>query len=77
MFEGDSAVTCALKFPLMLMGGQEEGLACTPRSEDPHRREQKLPLLQFFWWLYDIKIIGDNFVAPAYDQLQRRGEDLK
>ena len=77
MFEGDSADTGALKFPLMLMGGQAEGLACTPRSEDPHRREHKLQLLLFFWWLYDIKIVGDNFVAPAYDQLQMRWEDLK
>ena len=29
MFEGDSADTCAEKFPLMSMGGQAEGLACT------------------------------------------------
>ena len=28
MFEGDSADTCAGKFPLMLMGGLAEGLAC-------------------------------------------------
>ena len=27
MFEGDSADMCARKFPLMLMGGQAEGLA--------------------------------------------------
>ena len=26
MFEGDSADTCAGKFPLVSMGGQEEGL---------------------------------------------------
>ena len=29
MFEGDSADMCAGKFPLMSMGGQAEGLACT------------------------------------------------
>ena len=28
MFEGDSADTCAEKFPLMSMGGRAEGLAC-------------------------------------------------
>ena len=28
MFEGDSADTCAGKFPLMSMGGRAEGLAC-------------------------------------------------
>ena len=28
MFEGDSADTLARKFPLVLMGGQAEGLAC-------------------------------------------------
>jgi hypothetical protein len=28
MFEGDSADTCAEKFPLMSMGGQAECLAC-------------------------------------------------
>ena len=28
MFEGDSADTLAVKFPLVSMGGQAEGLAC-------------------------------------------------
>jgi hypothetical protein len=28
MFEGDSADTCAGKFPLVSMGGQTEGLVC-------------------------------------------------
>ena len=28
MFEGDSADTLAGKFPLVLMGGRAEGLAC-------------------------------------------------
>ena len=28
MFEGDSADTCAGKFPLVSMGGRAEGLAC-------------------------------------------------
>ena len=33
MFEGDSADMCAGKFPLVLMGGRAEGLACA----DPGR----------------------------------------
>ena len=28
MFEGDSAETCGIKFPLISMGGQAEGLVC-------------------------------------------------
>ena len=36
MFEGDSADMCAGKFPLMLMGGQAEGLACVdPGTRTP------------------------------------------
>ena len=36
MFEGDSADTCAGKFPLVLMGGRAEGLACAdPGARTP------------------------------------------
>ena len=36
MFEGDSADTCAEKFPLMLMGGRVEGPACVdPGARNP------------------------------------------
>ena len=42
MFEGDSADTCARKFPLMLMGGRANGPACADGDEDPHRRERNL-----------------------------------
>ena len=36
MFEGDSADTCAGKFPLVSMGGRAEGLACTdPGARTP------------------------------------------
>ena len=41
MFEGDSADTCARKFPLMLMGGQRTVQRAQTVSEDPHRRERK------------------------------------
>ena len=36
MFEGDSADTCAGKFPLVSMGGRAEGLACAdPGARTP------------------------------------------
>ena len=36
MFEGDSADMCAGKFPLVLMGGPAEGLACAdPGARTP------------------------------------------
>ena len=38
MFEGDSADTCAGKFPLVSMGGRAEGLACAdPGARTPIR----------------------------------------
>ena len=36
MFEGDSADTCAVKFPLVSMGGRAEGRACAdPGARTP------------------------------------------
>ena len=36
MFEGDSADMCASKFPLVLMGGRADGLACSvPGARTP------------------------------------------
>ena len=36
MFEGDSADMCAVKFPLVSMGGRAEGLACAdPGARTP------------------------------------------
>ena len=36
MFEGDSADTCAGKFPIVSMGGRAEGLACAdPGARTP------------------------------------------
>ena len=36
IFEGDSADTCGRKFPLTLMGGRAEGLACAdPGARTP------------------------------------------
>ena len=36
MFEGDSADTCAGRFPLVSMGGRAEGLACAdPGARTP------------------------------------------
>ena len=47
MFEGDSANTCDVKFPLMSMGGRApsgESSVRRPGSEDPHRRERKFKI---------------------------------
>ena len=44
MFEGDSADTCARKFPLMLMGDKRTVKRVQMGSEDPHRRERKFIL---------------------------------
>ena len=35
MFGGDSADTCAGKFPLMLMGGRANGQACADGERGP------------------------------------------
>ena len=35
MFEGDSADTCAGKFPLLSMGGRAEGLRAQTRERGP------------------------------------------
>ena len=54
MFEGDSADTCAGKFPLGSMGGRAEGLACA----DPGART---PIgasgITFLLFLFLVKII--------------------
>ena len=42
MFGGDSADTCAGKFPLMLMGDKRTVKHVQTVSEDPHRRDRKL-----------------------------------
>ena len=42
MFEGDSADTCAGKFPLMSMGAKRRVSRAQTRERGPHRREWKL-----------------------------------
>ena len=39
-FEGDSADTCAGKFPFMSMGGRANVKRAQPVSEDPHRQAE-------------------------------------
>ena len=57
MFEGDPADTLAGKFPLMLVGGRAEGLACAdPGREDPHRREWKFLSLYFLLLICNIVV---------------------
>ena len=52
MFEGDSADTCAGKFPLTLMGAERRVSRAQTRERGPHRREWK------FWsYCYSCKPI--------------------
>jgi hypothetical protein len=45
MFEGDSADRCAGQFPLVLMGGRAEGLACAdPGARTPIGASGIIPL---------------------------------
>ena len=45
MFEGDSADTCARKFPLTSMGAEQRVSRAQTRERGPHRRERKFILL--------------------------------
>ena len=53
VFKGDSADTCAEKFPLVLMGGRANGAQTV--SEDPHRRERKFT--PFHKWKVPVVIL--------------------
>ena len=59
MFEGDSADTCARKFPLMLMGGRANGQACADGKRGP-------PLA---WAEFDNfplkKCVSDNYLGQV------------
>jgi hypothetical protein len=44
VFTGDSADMCAVKFPLVSMGGRADHQVAQTGSEDPHRRERNLKL---------------------------------
>ena len=44
MFEGDSADTCARKFPLTSMGAEWRVSRAQTRERGPHRRERKFYL---------------------------------
>ena len=47
MFEGDSADTCARKFPLVLMGGRGNGPACAAGERGPPSAEITIILSVF------------------------------
>ena len=50
MFEGDSADTCAEKFPIVSMGGRAEGLACAdPGARTPIGASGILGIFLFFF----------------------------
>ena len=55
MFEGDSADTCAGKFPLMSMGGRAEGLVCAdPGAMTP------IGVNRFFFFIFFVCEGGFN-----------------
>ena len=45
MLEGDSAETCAGKFPLMSTGGRANSQAWADGERGPHRRERKFYII--------------------------------
>ena len=52
MFEGDSADTCAGKFPPVSMGGRVEGLACAdPGARTPIGASGNLSKFQDLDWV--------------------------
>ena len=63
MFEGDSADMCGGKFPLVLMGGQAEGLACA----DPEART----------FIGASGNFPDSFVHHKACQEQKLNEDMR
>jgi hypothetical protein len=57
MFEGDSADMCAGKFPVVLMGGRAEGLACEdPGTRTPIGASGNLNL-NFYLIVYEIGLL--------------------
>ena len=50
MFEGDSADMCAGKFPLVLMGGRAEGLACACADLGARTPIGASGILSFAYW---------------------------
>ena len=66
MFEGDSADTCAGKFPLVSMGGRAEGLACAdPGARTPIGASGNF---RFFFLLFFF-----SFLLTTAIQNHRRG----
>ena len=68
MFKGDSADTCAGKFPLVTMGGRANGQARQMVSDNPHRRErnfsyysQRLRVKYFSKCMCEAAVKGFNF----------------
>ena len=59
MFEGDSADTCAGKFPLVSMGGRTEGLACADLGA-----RTPIGASDFF---YNLKVFHENLCTTSTD----------
>ena len=61
MFEGDSADTCAGKFPLVSMGGRAEGLACAdPGARTPSAQAE---ILLLFLYESDLRVYVTLFLG--------------
>ena len=68
MFEGDSADTCAGKFPLTAMGAERRVSRAQTRERGPHRRERNFQASQ--------NVQPEKKWAPFYFWMYRHGEDL-
>ena len=64
MFEGDSADTCAGKFPLVSMGGRAEGLACA----DPEARTPIGDCGNFYLLHHKLISFSHSFICIPYLQ---------
>ena len=66
MFEGDSADTCADKFPLVLMGGRAEGLACAdPVARTPIGASGNIYIYCDILVYSDVVFVPQNILAPV------------
>ena len=79
MFEGDSADTCAEKFPLVSMGGRAEGLACAdPGARTPIGASGiSISRSPSAYWLWDLKIKRHiNILSPSNSRILENGRSI-
>ena len=67
MFEGDSADTCARKFPLVSMGWRAEGLACAdPGARTPSALAEILTMIIQILELFKITVLLTTYIYNVY-----------